>query len=206
MWVAIGLKAHSGWAAAVAVGILGNEVHLIDRRHIELVEPGDVSWAKQPYHAGEMLNPKDAEKIVTRGIRSAHKIAIREMQAEVKRLRADGHEITACAVLTPSPSPMPDWSIAQVLAVHFRMHKAEGVLFPEALAKAAEACGLKLIRVAEKRLEETANEAFGNKLEAMNDKLTTLGKTVGPPWGKDQKNAALAAVIALNQLKPGTNA
>jgi hypothetical protein len=27
--------------------------------------------------------------------------------------------------------------------------------------------------------------------------LNALGKSVGPPWGKDQKDAALAAMIAL---------
>jgi hypothetical protein len=27
--------------------------------------------------------------------------------------------------------------------------------------------------------------------------LTTLGKTVGAPWGNDQKEATLAAMIAL---------
>jgi hypothetical protein len=26
--------------------------------------------------------------------------------------------------------PMPDWTVDEILAVHFRMHKAEGVLFP----------------------------------------------------------------------------
>jgi hypothetical protein len=28
-------------------------------------------------------------------------------------------------------------------------------------------------------------------------KLTALGKAAGPPWGKDQKDAALAAMVAL---------
>jgi hypothetical protein len=27
--------------------------------------------------------------------------------------------------------------------------------------------------------------------------IASLGKSVGPPWGKDQKDAALAALIAL---------
>jgi hypothetical protein len=30
---------------------------------------------------------------------------------------------------------MPDWSIDEILAVHFRMHKTEGVLFRDALAR-----------------------------------------------------------------------
>ena len=39
-------------------------------------------------------------------------------------------------------NPMPDWSVEEILAVHFRMHKAEGVLFRDALVEAANACGL----------------------------------------------------------------
>jgi hypothetical protein len=30
-------------------------------------------------------------------------------------------------------------------------------------------------------------------------KLATIGKSVGPPWGKDQKDAALAAMVAHHQ-------
>jgi hypothetical protein len=202
--VAIGLKSHSGWAAVVAVGIAGSEIHLVDRRRIELVEPEDISWAKQPYHAAEMLGANEAKTLVRRGIHSAYKIAARELQAEVEHLWTYGHEIAACALVTPSP--MPDWSTAEILSVHIRMHKAEGVLFPEALAGAAEASRLKLVRVAEKRLDEIAKEAFGRPHAEVLGKLAALGKAAGPPWGKDQKTAALAAVIALNQLKPNPNA
>jgi hypothetical protein len=31
-------------------------------------------------------------------------------------------------------------------------------------------------------------------------RVAALGKSVGPPWGKDQKDAALAAMIALQGL------
>ena len=32
--------------------------------------------------------------------------------------------------------------------------------------------------------------------------IAALGKTAGPPWGKDQKSATLAAMVAL-QGRPG---
>ena len=31
------------------------------------------------------------------------------------------------------------------------------------------------------------------------DEVAGLGKSVGPPWGKDQKSAALAAMVALQE-------
>jgi len=51
------------------------------------------------------------------------------------------------------------------------MHKAEGVLFPAALIAAAEACGLKVAAIPEKVL-------------TLDDRVVTLGKTVGPRGGR----------------------
>ena len=92
---------------------------------------------------------------------------------------------------------MPDWTVDEILAVHFRMHKAEGVLFRDALAEAAGSCGLKLLRVLEKQLDEQAERALATSVNSLRKTIASLGKSVGPPWGKDQKDAALAAMIAL---------
>ena len=86
---------------------------------------------------------------------------------------------------------MPDWSVDEILAVHFRMHKAEGVLFRDVLLYAAAECGLRAVAVQEK--EESASE------RRLLDAVAALGKSAGPPWGKDQKDAARAALIALRR-------
>jgi hypothetical protein len=122
------------------------------------------------------------------------------MRMAVKRAREAGHEVAACAVLVVDP--MPDWSVDEILAVHFRMHKAEGVLFRDALARAAKACGLRLLPVPEKQLDEHAERALATSVNSFRNTIASLGKSVGPPWGKDQKDAALAAMIALQgQMK-----
>src|SRR5688572_15526667 len=105
MKVAFGMKAHSGWAALVVVGKRDGDPVVVDRRRIELVEE---EWAKQPYHAAEDLKPDAARDVVKRGVEMAHRIAIREMRAAVKRERDRENEVTACAVLIANP--MPDWS------------------------------------------------------------------------------------------------
>ncbi len=133
--------------------------------------------------------------MVRRAIRSAQRIAIREMRAAVKRAREGGHEVVACAVLVGDP--MPDWTIDEILAVHFRMHKAEGFLFRDALARAAVECGLRFVPVPEKAREG----AIAARLEAARKIVSGLGKSVGPPWGKDQKDAAAAARVALQDPK-----
>jgi hypothetical protein len=190
MRVAFGMKAHSGWAALVVVGKRRGGLVVVDRRRIELVEE---AWAKQPYHAAEDLKPDAARDLVERGVEAARRIAVREMRAAVKREREN--EVAACAVLVADP--MPDWSTDEILAVHFRMHKAEGVLFRDALVRAAKACGLRLVAVPEKLLTKHAERVLGTPVSALVKTITALGKSVGPPWGKDQKDAALAALVAL---------
>jgi len=195
MKVALGLKAHSGWAALVTLAAPDGALELVDRRRIELILAGDAYWAKQPYHAAEGLEPGDARDVVKRGIASARRLAVRELRAAVKRARDAKHEIAACAVL--SSDPLPGWSVAEILAVHFRMHKAEGVLFREALARAAETCGLPLVLIREKDLAEHAERTLGTPSARLTRTILELGKSAGAPWGADQKQAALAAWIGL---------
>jgi hypothetical protein len=191
----LGLKSHSGWAALVVLGVAGDDLHVIDRRRIELVREGDAKWAKQPYHAAEKLSPKLARDLVRRGVARARQIAAREVRAAVQRTHAAKHTVAACAVLVGDP--MPDWSVDEILAVHFRMHRAEGALFQGVLGAAARACGIPLVAVPVKQLAALARATFGPRTSKMLTQIGLLGKSVGPPWGKDQKEAALAAAIAL---------
>ena len=195
MKVAFGMKAHSGWAALVVLGISDGEFAVVDRRRIELVEE---EWAKQPYHAAEEMKGAAARDLVGRGIDAARRIAVREMRAAVKREKDRKNEVVACAVLTGNA--MPDWSVEEILSVHFRMHKAEGVLFRDVLARAAETCGLKLLAIPEKQLVKHAEKALGIKASTLVSKVAALGKLVGSPWGKDQKDAALGAMVALQEI------
>ena len=198
MRVAFGMKAHSGWAALVVLGTRSGELQVVDRSRLELVEKEEASWAKQPYHAAESLNAEEARDLVRRGVAAARRIAVREMRTAVNHARKAGHEVAACAILVGDP--MPDWTVDQILSVHFRMHKAEGVLFGDALAEAAGSCGLKLLRVPEKQLDEQAERTLLTSVNSLRKTIASLGKAVGAPWGKDQKDAALAAMIALQGL------
>ncbi len=194
MKVSFGVKAHSGWAALVVVGKRDADTVIVDRCRMQLV---DDEWARAPYHAAEDLKPDAARELVDRGVEAAHRIAVREMRAAVKRERERENEVAACAVLVGGS--MPNWSVEEILAVHFRMHHAEGVLFRDALVAASKACGLRLVAIPEKQLAKHAESALGVPASGLVKKVTALGKTVGPPWGKDQKDAALAALVALQE-------
>jgi hypothetical protein len=199
MEVALGLKAHSGWAVLVAVAAGDVDPIVIDRRRIELV---DEEWQRQPYHAAERLEPHAARKRVEAGVTAAHRGALRELRAALAREQQRGNDVVAGAVLMGSA--MPDWSVAEVLAVHFRMHKAEGVLFRGALARAVEACKLRLVAIPEQGLAAHAARALGATAASLAQTIAVLGKAVGAPWGKDQKDAALAALVALRAPVPTT--
>jgi len=189
---AFGFKAHSGWAALVVLGARDGDLEILERSRVKLVEE---EWAKQPYHAAEVLQPTEARKVVKRGIDAATRIALREMRRAVERTRESGFEVRNCGLLVGTP--MPDWSVDQILAVHFRMHKAEGVLFRDVLAEAADGCDLKLVAIPEKSLFEYAETALKTSANSLSQRIAALGKSVGPPWSKDQKEATLAAMIAL---------
>ena len=195
MDVAFGLKAHSGWAALVALGRDGRTLEVVRRERVELIRPEDVYWAKQPYHAAEGLLREDAHDVVKRGVASARKLAARELGKCAKETQAQGHALRACAVL--AGSGMPEWSVDEILSVHFRMHKAEGELFRDALLRGGEACGVATLPVPEKDLARRASAALRRTDAEIRAQLAAFGKAVGPPWGKDQKDAALAAWIAL---------
>jgi hypothetical protein len=199
MRVALGWKAHSGWAALVAVGGGLRAPRLVERSRVALV-PDDEPLAKAPYHAGERVGGAEAREIAERGVASVRRAAPGAMKDAVKRCTDAGHEVCGCAVLVGSG--MPAWTTEEILAVHFRMHKAEGELFRDALVAATRACGLALVTLPDKSAIEAAAKALACGRGVLDDALAALGEAAGAPWGKDQKEAAAAALVALAQGAP----
>jgi hypothetical protein len=70
-------------------------------------------------------------------------------------------------------------------------------LFREVLVAGARAAGLEPIRIAEKSALPDAAARLGLPAATLDRKIAALGKQAGPPWGKDQKEAAAAALVAL---------
>ena len=61
--VRLGFRAHSGWAALVAVGGSAGSPTAIVRRRIELADPA-IAGSVQPFHAAEQLDLKKVEKFI----------------------------------------------------------------------------------------------------------------------------------------------
>lgn len=190
MNVAIGFKSHSGWAAAVTLGVADGHFRVLDRRRIELVDEGQ-EWAKQPYHAADGRPREEARRLIKQGRDAANRRAEKRIKEIAARCRRSDENIVGCGIVVPEP--MPAWTADEILAVHIRMHKAEGLLFPTALLHAAESQRLNVSAFPEKQIAELAAHQIG---EPGVEELLGSGKSIGPPWGKDQKLAALAAAIA----------
>jgi hypothetical protein len=195
MQVSLGLKARTGRATLVVVGG-PHELHVLQRSQLRLLPDGEFA----PYHAAEGLAPAAARESVNRSIASAHRLAAEAIRNTVELLIKAGHEVRGCGVLVGRG--MPSWSTEEILAVHVRMHQAEGELFREVVVAGARSCGLIVTSLREKSALDDAATMLGLGRTDLETRLAALGKTVGPPWGKDQKEAAAAAIAALSRAVP----
>ncbi len=191
---ALGLRAHSGWAALVAVAGTRKSIEVIDRRRIELADTA-IPGSKQPFHAAEGLELKKAERIVDGCAAGARRLARQAFRAVIDDLRKKGHEAVGCGLLLASGRPLP--ALESILASHALIHTADGELFRDALVHASEKCGLPVTRMRERELYARGAEELCVPAEELQRRIAELGRTIGPPWRQDEKLAALVGWLAL---------
>jgi hypothetical protein len=167
--VALGFRAHSGWAMAVAVR---SERDVVDRLRIV------TGKVKQPYHAAEPLAFDKAEAL----IRNCRSKSI-ELAMQAIRPMIAAHAPACAAVLVGRALTLPP--LESILKSHAMIHTAEGVFYRDVLIEACGQLGLKVERVPEKALAADLGRVNG------------LGRTLGPPWTQDHKLATLGALAAL---------
>ena len=153
---ALGLRAHSGWAALVAVSGTRESIEVLDRRRVEL-SSSKRSGPKQPYHVAERAPFEKARRIVTRYADDASRMATEEFRALLADLKALGHSVVGCGLLAASGRPLPD--LEGILASHALIHQADGELYRDAVAAAAKKHRLPLVRARERCRGERRLEA-----------------------------------------------
>jgi hypothetical protein len=179
---ALGCRAHTGWAALVVVA--GSDVVL--RKRIELADPtGRVR--KNAYQAARGMELAEASALVGAAERIATEHATAEIQRTVRE--AEGVEVRSCAVVVGASREAP---LESILVSHALAHAAEGRLYQGALLQGAEACGLEPVAIPRASIAEQGGEALRRRVD-------DLRRELGPPWGEDQKLAALAAWITLKR-------
>jgi hypothetical protein len=193
MDVALGFRPHSGWAAAVAVAGRPATAVVVDRRRIAL---SDLPPPVQPYHEAAGLHPDAAAALVAEATEAAGRWAAAEVAGLVDGLRADGYEVAAAGIASGPGSVREDLPLARILAAHGTLHAAEGELYRDALADAAAAQGLPVALLPPREATAVGRRLFGCGEGGLRTRLTELGRPVGPPWTRDHKDAAVAALLA----------
>jgi hypothetical protein len=186
---AVGFSVHTGWAVSVSITGPLRAPGILDRRRIRLAEADDTVRA-EVYHQAARLSGAAAAEFV----REATAAAARRARAEIATLR-ESQPLVAAGFLVSAGRLPPE--LAAILRSHPLIHTAEGVFYREALATAASDCGLQIVRIPRRELAGRFASALGTDEASARERLTAMGRALGPPWARDQKDAAMAALVAL---------
>lgn len=181
--VALGFRAHSGWAAMVALREPAVAPLIVMRRQVQLVDR-NIEGAAQPYHAAHEMPLKEAAEFLDECRQTTNALATQAIKAAIAELKTKG--CTICGACILSGSGRPTGSLESTLASHAMIHTAEGDFYRDALKQACESIGLSMSALKEKEARRMACEKFHHQ-------LIELGKRIGPPWRADEKLSAIAA-------------
>jgi hypothetical protein len=191
---AIGVRMHSGWGALVAVSNNAGTVELLERRRVEVVTPG-TPGAKQPYHFAERLELPEAEKFLENCFAASQRLALAAVRDVVAALQGRQYRVVGSAVVLASGRALPP--LGKILASHPLIHTAEGEFFRAVFSKACEGLDLSVRGFRERDIEECVRATFGKAATRLLGQISTLGRSLGPPWTTDQKTATLTALLVL---------
>jgi|HubBroStandDraft_6_1064221.scaffolds.fasta_scaffold994022_2 hypothetical protein len=191
---AMGVAAHSGWAAVVALGRTPNGPIVLGRSRVDLIEDG-FPESKQPYHAVEALALEEASQRLDGYRRQAEAKALAALHRLQEELTDREFRLKSVGIL--ESSGRKGSSLESILASHAAIHSADGDHFRNALSTAALALGFSVSRVPARDLDTRAAACLHQSLNHLGDAVRELGRQVGSPWGADQKQAALLAWLLL---------
>jgi hypothetical protein len=189
---AIGVRTHSGWGVVVAVSGDSRSWELLDRRRIVTADRR-IRGSVQPYHRAAKLRLPEAEEYIEKCAAASKKLTVAALEDVIRDLNELGLRIVACAVLNAAGRPLPP--LPNILASHPLLHTAEGVFYRNAVTAACDHLDVPATQPRERDLGELTEKVLGKPGRRLRDSIAKLRP--GPPWTADQKNAALAALLAL---------
>ena len=178
----------------MAVSGDANTLEVMDRRRIVTADPR-IPGANQPYHHAASLGLPESEKYLANCAAVSERMALAAVGEVVRELDGRHYRIVGSAVLLALGRTLPSLSI--ILASHALIHTAEGEFFRDAFRRACERLKISVTSVRERELDEQARTAFGNAASRVQRRISNVGSSIGPPWTKDHKTAALAASMIL---------
>jgi hypothetical protein len=190
---ALGFQMHSGWGVLVAVSGVPRAIEILARRRIVTADP-EMPGAIQPYH--HAMNLEFPEKHLANCAVASKHLAAAAIADLIAELNASHYRVVCAAVLLASGRSLPP--LEKILAAHPLIHTAEGEFFRHTATQACEDLQIPVTAIKQRDLDERAKATFGKLASAVHSTIENLGKTIGPPWTKDHKTAALAAALLLS--------
>jgi hypothetical protein len=178
----LGIADHFGWAVVVTAS---DDHQVVDRRRIELVEPG---VANAPiHHEGKALDVAANAQLVA------------DVRASIAR--AASIELDELAASLPGPivsMSLRDWPADFPTDIEVQRNvpweaRADAIMYRQELAVLARARGWGVHLFLAKEVEGQAAELLGDRAH---DVLHGPRATLGPPWTKDHRMALAATIVA----------
>jgi len=183
--IGLGWRVHSWWAVVVAVSGPATSPVLLRRERVILV---DDPLVQEPYHAA-------VGKPLDEGKASIDAVAERAASAAASLLEGFTTALGSVATVGVVGGNRRLPELPRILGSHALLHAAERDLYEHAVIEGAARAGLPVMTIpATGALFDQASQVLGIELQAT---LAELGKSVGPPWQKDHKEATAAALLAL---------
>jgi hypothetical protein len=186
METVVGCSVGTGWAVLVSVAAEGPDFgtpEIVDRRRVDLV-PGPDRFA---YHLAAEQPPVEAARLVAR----VHDQAAAAARAAVSGLALS--DLAGAVVVGAVPAAGGLQPVDECVRTHTTIHTAEGALYRSVLGDAFGAKGIPVSAVARNDLPEEVALAVGRDAATVQALIADLGKPLGAPWRREQKEAALAA-------------
>jgi hypothetical protein len=181
----------------VVLGGTAAAPELLARSRILLIDDHDPE-SKQPYHAVEFLCIEEATGRLEGYMAVAARLAQDSIRAQSEQLKGRGIALGSVGIIESSSRKQV--SLPSILASHALIHAADGDHFRNALFVAAEQCRLRVGRIPARELEAHASQCLQRPVARILETINNLGLGKGPPWGADQKKAALLAWTLLAGL------
>jgi hypothetical protein len=182
--VRLGIAHHFGWAVAVTAA----SEKVVDRRRIDLIEPG---MPTAPiHHEGKPLDDKAIVALVAK-VRAS---AVRATSAALDELATALPEPIVSMSLRAWPVDFPE-DIAVQRRAPFES-RADSVMYRQVLAELAQVRGWEVHLYNAKDVEDEAVAILAGRADEV---LHGPRATLGPPWSKDHR-MALAATIVCEEI------
>jgi hypothetical protein len=195
---AAGAIIHDGWAIVVAVATGGEAPVVIDRRRFELADP---DLPGNPYHHEALeLELAEGEALILEVRRSVSERA-RQMLGTLRRDLSASCGLGALAVRESRPLP---GTLAEILRSQ-TLYIADSEIYRDAMHDAARDLGLTVFLYPKAGEVEFAAHAIGADARGVAQRIRNWRKALGPPWQKDHRAAAAAAMGALAGLSTSTS-